>query len=182
MAGWACKRGPAPYCCRMRLPWRLTEIWQKTLYIVVGWAVLALFFLGLRTWLLDQHSWPYGLIGFVVNIGYNLVGVRIFRGYHEPVAGPRAWWRWTGRPKAGFWLGGLQLFGVLSFVQDFWPRHGLPPDLANGILNIVSSLVLGIGYLNSSFRLRRHPELWSARRPKRRDQQLPTWKSRNLDL
>jgi hypothetical protein len=145
-------------------PWRITEIWQKTLYIAIGYVVFAPFLFGLRTWLLSENSWPYALIGFVINLGYTLLGVRIFRGYHERVAEPRAWWRWTGRPKAGFWLGGLHLFALLGTVQEFWTRDGLAPELPVAILNSALFLIVAFAYLNSSFRLRLHPELWSDRR------------------
>ena len=148
----------------MRKPWRLTEFSQKTLYIVIGEAVSGLLFFGLRTWVLSVSSWPYALMAFVCSIGYVLLGVRIFRGYHEPVAEPRPWWRWTGRPKAGFWLGALHGLALLGAVQEFWPLDGHTPDLAVGILNCAQSGILAFGYLNSSFRLRLHPELWSDRR------------------
>jgi hypothetical protein len=155
----------------MRRPWRITEIWQKALYIAIGYVVLAAFFFGLRTWLLSENSWPYALIGFVMNLAYTLLGVRIFRGYHEPVAEPRAWWRWTGRPKAGFWLGALHLFALLAAIQDFWPRDGLATSLPGGILNSALFVIVAFGYLNSSLRLRLHPELWSDRRRKETAQQ-----------
>ena len=68
----------------MRTPWRLTKIWKKTIYIVGGRLVLTAGFFALRTWVIDA---------FIV------VGVRNFRGYLEPLASPRLWWRMTGRPK-----------------------------------------------------------------------------------
>ena len=152
----------------MRLKWRLTEIWQKALFLVVGWGVLALFLFVLRTWVLDSHSWTYALIGLVVQLGYTFVGVRIFRGYLEPTAPPRLWWRWTGRPKAGFWLGALYAATTLSELQEFWPRAGLGVNYALASLNMLESAMVAVGFLNSSFRLRPHPELWSQRRGKAR--------------
>lgn len=150
----------------MHSPWRITEIWQKTIYIVLGSAVLALFFWALRTWLLDPRAWPYALVGLVINLAYTLFGVRSFRGYLEPIAPPRAWWRWTGRPKAGYWLGSLQVIGGIDAIREFWPSHGLSPEVPVVTLNILEGAVLGFGYLHSSFRLQRHPELWSQRRRK----------------
>jgi hypothetical protein len=144
--------------------WRITEIWQKVLYVLVGYAAIALFFLALRTWLLDQHAWPYALIAFVVNTAFTIAGIRIFRGYLEPVQPSRAWWRWTGRPKAGFWLSALHIIGGIGAIQEFWPHSQLPSEAPAAALNILSSAVAGLGYLNSSFRLCRHPELWSQRR------------------
>jgi hypothetical protein len=148
----------------VRTPWRITEVWQKLVYIVGGYAVFVLFFWALRTYLLDAKSLPYASIAFALNIAYTIVGVRVFRGYLEPVEPPRAWWRWTGRPKAGFWLGALNVLAATADAQDFWPRDGHSPDISVAVLNILAATVTAIGYLNSSFRLQRHPELWSSRR------------------
>ena len=115
----------------MRRTWRITEIWQKTLYIAIGYAVFVPFFFGLRTWLLSGNSWHYALIGFVINLGYTLLGV----------------------------------------AQELWPHDGHPPNLPVGMLNNALSLIIAFGYLNSSFRLRRHPELWSDRRRKDAERQ-----------
>ena len=146
--------------------WRITGVGQKALYIVVGYAASALFYFVLRTWLLDPHSWPYGLIALIGNLAYNIVGVRIFRGYLEPVRPPRPWWRWTGRPKAGFWLGALNLFAVLGTLPEFWPRDGQGPHYVLATLNLLGLAIPAFGYFNSSLRLRLHPDLWSQRRPK----------------
>jgi hypothetical protein len=147
----------------MRLKWRITEVWQKTLYIVIGYAMTALLFFVLRTWLLDARSWQYALIAFLLNLAYTLVAVRTFRGYLEPEAPPRPWWRWTGRPRAGYWLGALNLIAGISAIQNFWLRHGLALETPMTILSILGSVIVAFGYLNSSFRLQRQPELWSQR-------------------
>jgi hypothetical protein len=165
----------------MRPPWRITEIWQNVVYIAIGYAVFAPFFFSLRTWWLSEHSWPYALIGLVINLGYTLLGIRTFRGYHERVAEPRPWWRWTGRPKAGFWLAGLHVFALLGAIQQFWPRDGRAPDLPLAILNSALFVVLASGYLNSSFRLRLHPGLWSDRR-KNRTARQPTQSAGPADV
>jgi len=140
----------------MRLNWRITTVRQKVLYIVLGSATIALFFLALRTWLLDGRSWPYAAIGLLI--------IRTFRGHLEPAVPPRPWWRWTGRPKAGYWLGSLNLLGGYGAIQDFWPHRGLTPDLPAVIMNVLVFLIISSGYFNSSFRLRRHPELWSQKK------------------
>ena len=145
----------------MQLNWRITTVRQKVLYIVLGSATIALFFLALRTWLLDGRSWPYAAIGVLINLSYTLLAVRTFRGHLEPAAPPRPWWRWTGRPKAGYWLGSLNLLGGYGAIQDFWLHRGLTPDLPAVIMNVLVFLIISSGYFNSSFRLRRHPELWS---------------------
>ena len=152
------------YAHRMRLNWRITTVRQKVLYIVLGPATIALFFLALRTWLLDGRSWQYAAIGLLINLTYTLLGVRTFRGHLEPAAPPRPWWRWTGRPKAGYWLGSLNLLGGYGAIQDFWPHRGLTPDLPAVIMNVLVFVIVSSGYFNSSFRLRRHPELWSQKK------------------
>jgi hypothetical protein len=147
--------------------WRISGLWQKTLYIVLGYAAFVLLFLVLRTWLFSPHSWAYAVIALLGNLAYTGVGVRIFRGYLEPLAPPRPWWRWTGRPKAGFWLGALSLFAAVGSIQGLWPRAGQPANFAVSLLSLIGQGILAAGYFNSSFRLRRHSELWSQRRPKK---------------
>jgi len=135
---------------------------------VLSWGVAALVLLMLRTWLLDSRSWLYALTLVAANLTPQIVGVRVFRGYLEPLEPPRPWWRWTGRPKAGFWLGSLHLVGALSFVQQVAPRHGPVPGMPLVIATVAASVIAAFGYLNSSFRLLRRPELWSQRRQKSR--------------
>ena len=150
----------------MRTSWRITEVRHKALFIVSGIVTSAALLFVVRTWIFPGNSWLYLVLALLVNMGFNLAGVRIFRGYREPVAPPRLWWRWTGRPKAGFWLGSIQVLVTLTALQELWPQHGHRPDPLAAILNIVSNAVIAFGYLNSSFRLRRHPDLWSERRAK----------------
>jgi hypothetical protein len=81
-------------------------------------------------------------------------GVRSFRGSDEPMA-PRAWWRMTSRPRAGFVLGALlvlntanSVFGVVSGTTN--------PPLA-GVLSTVVDALLAFLYISSSIRLLRNP-------------------------
>jgi hypothetical protein len=150
----------------MQRPWRIVEVWQKTLYIVIGYALPASLFFVLRTWLLPEDSVPYALLALVLNLGYTFVGVRVFRGYLEPVAPPRAWWRWTGRPRAGFWLCALHVVALLGVVQDFRALDGFADNLLLTVVNTATFTILAAGYLFSSFRLQLHPELWSHLRMK----------------
>lgn len=148
----------------MWIRWRISEVWQKALYIVCSWGIGALFLLVMRTWLLDARSWPYAVVVMVVNLIIQVVGVRVFRGYLEPLMPPRSWWRWTGRPKAGFWLGSLNVITAISVLHEGLPSRGLGPDPSAVIVDVFGYVVVAFGYLNSSFRLLRHPELWSQRR------------------
>lgn len=81
---------------------------------------------------------------------------RSFRGAGEPVAPPRAWWRLTARPLAGWWLGALY---VLSSLAPLIPhqRPLLPWELVQQAILVL----LGAAFLNSSIRLtllRRYPQ------------------------
>ncbi len=147
--------------------WRITEVWQKSLYIVVGYAVSAAFFFALRTWVFAVSTWQYEIIALVLNLAYVVLAVRTFRGYLEPVEPARPWWRWTGRPKAGFWLGGLHAFATVGVLPEFWPQRGHSADIGFAILNVLAVAIPALGYLNSSIRLQRHPEIWSQHRPKK---------------
>ena len=88
----------------------------------------------------------------VVNNAWEVVSMvavvaiaRSFRGWDEPVAPPRAWWRLTARPVAGWWLAVLYLLAAATPVNRGW--H---PEL---LLDGVTSLLLGLAFLNSSIRL-----------------------------
>lgn len=148
----------------MPLKWRITQTWQKALYIVVGYAVIASVLFAIRTWLLNAAEWPYSIILVILNLAYVLIGVRIFRGYLEPLAPARAWWRWTGRPKAGFWLGAIFLWGTIGASAAWWLPTPHPLGVGVTALNVSVSGLTALGYFNSSIRLLRHPEMWSQRR------------------
>jgi hypothetical protein len=90
----------------------------------------------------------YAVIGLVATLGYTFIGVRTFRGYLEPSAPPRDWWRWSGRPKAGFWLGALYAVATLEGLQNFWPGDGVAFNYPLAILTTLSSAVVAIGYFN----------------------------------
>ena len=82
-------------------------------------------------------------------------GVRSFRGSDEPITPPRAWWRMTSRPRAGFVLGAFlvlttanSVFGVVSGSTN--------PPLA-GVLSAVVGALLAFLYISSSIRLLRNP-------------------------
>jgi hypothetical protein len=157
----------------MLVKWRITTICGKVVYVVVGYVAIALFFWALRSWLLDPRGWAYAAIALIVNLAFTLVGVRAFRGFMEPAEPPRPLWRWTGRPRAGFWLGALYLISALVTIRGFWPDHGRPPEIVMTILNLLESALLGIGYLRSSLTLRPLEILWSKRRRDARQELKP---------
>lgn len=96
----------------------------------------------------------------VVTVVFLVVGVRAFRGRGEPVAPPRAWWRATSRPRAGFWIAGLQLFAVFSAVLDAnnltLRELSTPAEWFVAVDMIVWSIAIGAFYLQSSVRLVRN--------------------------
>lgn len=122
---------------------RITRPWTKTAYIVGG-AVVLIAFGRLTHGLPDLARIALQIVAFSV---YLFVAVRSFRGKFEPVAPPRPWWRLTGRPKAGFWLAGWQLLGVVFALVD--PRY----TLAERLVYTAQNLLIGGLYLNSSIQL-----------------------------
>jgi hypothetical protein len=140
----------------------------------------ALLLFAFRSWVVDANSWQYAVFGVLINLSYTLIAVRTFRGYLEPAVRPRPWWRWTGRPKAGYWLGALYLLAGISAIQNFWPQNGLATAAPLTILSILESVFVAFGYLNSSFRLRGRPASWSQRR--RNSPALPNTNLPNTNL
>ncbi|MGN7800087.1 hypothetical protein [Leifsonia sp. 22587] len=80
---------------------------------------------------------------------------RSFRGWGEPVAPPRAWWRLSARPLIGWWLGALYLLSASSPLFDSDSRND------GWVILSVEFAFLGLAFLNSSIRLtaqRRRPQ------------------------
>lgn len=98
-----------------------------------------------------------------------VVGARLFRGDDEPVDPPRAWWRLTAKPTAGFVIAGLLGVQVLGAVVTAWVA-GLATDAgvrsdvvtagvaASGAATsgaaAFAAAVAAVAYLHSSIRLR----------------------------
>ncbi|MBF4582514.1 hypothetical protein ITJ54_07520 [Curtobacterium sp. VKM Ac-2865] len=83
-------------------PFRITTAQAKVGYVVAATVIGILLTLLLFAFGLPDAVVPLiAAIGFVLMVG---IGVRVFRGDDEPVAPPRAWWRMTARPFAGFLL------------------------------------------------------------------------------
>ncbi|MBN9629916.1 MAG: hypothetical protein J0I18_04820 [Actinobacteria bacterium] len=123
-------------------PLRLTSPTQKVAVLVV-WIVAGV----LVRWALDLVASTAAVsdLWVILDTVAIVAFARSCRGWSEPVAPPRAWWRLTARPLAGWWLAGLHLFAVAApFVQG----RPLEVDLAG-----ITSLFLGLAFLNSSIRL-----------------------------
>ena len=88
-------------------------------------------------------------LGVVAQLAFVVVGVRTFRGAGEAVRPPRAWWRMTARPPAGYLLGGLFL------AQAAWSALTRDATPLSAVGAAVSALI-GLAYLAASVRLARH--------------------------
>jgi hypothetical protein len=135
---------------------RLTKFPQKLAYVIVARIV---------TYLVDSSArfvpavWagPLLLLETALIVAFVVVGVRSFRGEVELVAPPRPWWRWTGRPKAGFWLATLFTANAVLLVANA-TRGGFGLS-GYGVFFCVALLVIAGFYLNSSIQLLRRPLL-----------------------
>jgi hypothetical protein len=137
------ERGKKVYPAIQWRPLRVMNPWQKAGLLVALVAVNAVLFR------LFSLVLP-GLLVYIVTEPFWLVAVislaRSFRGTGEAVQPPRAWWRLTARPLAGFVLGAMY---ALSVVYLF-----LPDDHTSmNWVNTVEALFLGLVFLNSSIRL-----------------------------
>ena len=84
-----------------------------------------------------------------------LGGVRSFRGPGEPLKPPRAWWRMTSRPRAGFVVGSLLVLSVVNEV--YLAMTGAGNFTFSYALGAVVDGSLGLLFLRSSIQLRRFP-------------------------
>ncbi|MFE4949878.1 hypothetical protein ACFQ9V_07190 [Leifsonia sp. NPDC056665] len=129
---------------------RITTITGKVIYVVgVFGGILALNF-----FIIDRLVNPAldVLVVAVLNVAYVIVGTRIFRGEGENREDPRPWWRATGRPAAGFWLGGI--LAILAFISCVGALASKPENAVVPAVACISYALLAAYYLNSSYRLR----------------------------
>jgi len=124
-------------------PFRITTAQAKVGYVVGATVVEVLLALLLFALGVPDVAVPFlaavGLVAMVV------VGVRVFRGDDEPVAPPRAWWRMTARPFAGFLL-------AAYFVAD----GVLARSSVSGAFDVLGTVVMVLvaaAYLGSSVTL-----------------------------
>jgi hypothetical protein len=146
---------------------RLSRPWQKNLYI----ATVVVVHTVLNIWLLE-FAVPSRSLASLLDIVDAvwiplavLIGVRSFRDETvEQVAPARPLWRWTGRPRAGYSVAALLLLVTLISLLRAAPDLTRNPGLASHLyLSLFAAvyLALAVGYLNSSIRLRRRPDLFS---------------------
>lgn len=129
---------------------RITTITGKIIYIVGAFGLV----LALNFFVIDRlvNSTIDVLLVAILNFAYVVVGTRIFRSSGENRDDPRPWWRATGRPATGFWLGGA--LAVLAFISCVGALASKPEDSFVPAVACISYAVLATYYLHSSYRLR----------------------------
>lgn len=128
---------------------RITTEHGKIAYIVAAPIVLLLLqLLGMAV--VDFFSSGLAVVlAILAQLAFVIVGVRSFRGKGEPVRPPRAWWRMTARPPAGFVLGCLFLLQAAWYA---YPEVQGPRAAAGAAV----SALIGSAYLAASVALVRH--------------------------
>ncbi|MCS5736113.1 hypothetical protein [Herbiconiux daphne] len=155
------------------MKYRITSAQGKVVYIVFGYfAVVALAALA--------GAVGGGAVGAPVAVGllwlWIVLGGRMFRGEDEPVAPPRAWWRLTSGPTAGFVIAALFAVQAIGSGVSAGAAAGAGAGAAAaaGAAGVtaaggapltlvaagVASAVAAVAYVNSSIRL-------SSRAPRR---------------
>ena len=117
---------------------------SKSAFVVAGYALALV--IGLVIESSTGSGWGVVVSSWIVLL-LVLVLTRLFRGENESDA-PRAWWRMTASPTAGYVLSGLFAFSVIGSIASSAVVLG---SWVSGIV----SLVIAIAYLNSSIRLSR---------------------------
>jgi uncharacterized membrane protein YhaH (DUF805 family) len=120
----------------------------KTTYVLLG--VSAVLFVLLVSSFLTRSVIATSVVFLAAFWAWILIGARRFRGDDEPAELPRAWWRFTARPKAGLVL--AVLLGVVAAFELFGPLITDGSQPANPITAITFG-VPAIAYLHSSLRL-----------------------------
>lgn len=128
---------------------RITTITGKIIYIVGVFALILVLNVFVFARLLNPTFDV--LVVAVLNVAYVIVGVRTFRGAGENRADPRPWWRATGGPAAGFWIGGL--LAVLAFISGVGAFASHAEDAFIPAIACLCYAALAVFYLNSSIRL-----------------------------
>ena len=122
---------------------RITTAQAKVGYVVGATVVEVL--LALLLWAIGLPDAAVPLLSAIGLVAMVVVGVRLFRGEDEPVEPPRAWWRMTARPFAGFLLAAYfvadALFARASTIGAF------------DVLGTVVVLLVAAAYVGSSVTL-----------------------------
>lgn len=148
---------------------RIRKTGWKVLYVIAGWVVIG----SVNQLIVALHVvQPLSeILSMLLFFAFVLIGARSFRGAREAVEPPRAWWRVTARPTAGFVIGTLSLlfaaFAVILVVLR--PGDYVVTNLGSGL----GYTIVAVVYLHSSIRLTRNP-------PAEVEVGLPRWKPLKL--
>jgi len=139
---------------------RIVRTRSKVLFLVAHFVVIV--GLGQVLTKVDPSGLTQLIVGTIVGNGVLILAVRIFRVREEDIELPRPLWRLTGRPRAGYWLVALNLFGALSVLPNIFlrPAHETRADMLQRApvvvgLEVVISLAWAWFYFRSSRRLTR---------------------------
>jgi hypothetical protein len=128
---------------------RIARTSGKVVYVLGGgFVAIALTFAG--AFLLPRLAEV--VVGAAIEALFYLIAVRSFRGRNEPVHPPRAWWRMTALPRAGFVLGGLLALDTAFHVLAATSDHS---SALNTVLTVIVEGGLSVLYISSSIRLLR---------------------------
>jgi hypothetical protein len=134
-------------------PFRIFNPWLKLLAIVVAFGLRLIIL-----WFIPLDFAPLAISLFAAASGLALIygATRVFRVREEPLVAPRAWWRATGRPTAGFVIAAYIVFSVLvTYIRA--ALDGATLHAVDLVLTGLSTGLLAAFYLNSSIRLLRSP-------------------------
>lgn len=134
-------------------PWRVLTPYGKLAYLLLApvGALLVAILVGLAL-----GEWAGLLASPALQVLVVAVAVRTFRDPDvEDVAAPRAPWRMTARPTAGFVMGALFLVQAVTTVVQATGR----PDLWVLLLSAAASAGFGVAFVRSSLRLRAGTDL-----------------------
>lgn len=128
-------------------PFRITELWAKLTYVLVGWLLIptAIRFLLERVGVPEPVITALDLAGGLAMVWF---GTRVFRARGEDIEPQRVWWRATGRPPAGYVLFALFALGASDLVVP--PVEAADPSWW---WYSVMALPIAAFYLHSSIRL-----------------------------
>lgn len=129
------------------MPVRIVAAQAKITFFAVGIAVTLN--LGLSVGIAAD-----GAIGIIVSsillVGLLVIAGRTFRGASEPIVPPRAWWRLTAGPVAGFVIAGLfALSAIGSAISWAGPDSSAVPT----VCAVMFDTAAAAAYVNSSVRL-----------------------------
>lgn len=125
---------------------RIQSAQAKATYLSVGLIIVV----AASVMLAVPAGTPPGIVAYIaLSTAWIIIGVRTFRGDGEPIRPPRAWWRMTNKPTAGFVIAALLLVHAVATATQ------LGQD-STGVLgfSIVFDVVVAGFYLHSSMKLK----------------------------